>query len=118
MAADRYVPFIYFKPLYKVILIPSFLLLFSCDPYYRAEVVNESNHDVTLEIHWDRTMLEEVWDGAHTMIFWPAIPNMTTLTILASIQSVLSAHIESYPISDFHWKVAPPIGQIIDSFMK
>ncbi|PTB97198.1 hypothetical protein C9994_03875 [Marivirga lumbricoides] len=46
--------------LYSIIIL---FILTSCDPVFKADIVNYTNSDVIIQVGFDRTELEKAWQG-------------------------------------------------------
>jgi len=55
------------------------ILLASCDPFYIAEIKNETDGDIFLQISFDRETLEESWNGRPYIPFLNSFPNWANI---------------------------------------
>jgi len=65
--------------IYNILLLCLFV---SCEPVLHADIINESDQDILLEIVFDKATLEEGWNGKPYIEFLKSYPNYNGISNL------------------------------------
>jgi len=76
-------------------------MVFSCEPVYRADIVNKSNSNGIIEIYFDSTTLKEFWDGNDYQGFLANYPNVFGVSSFDYDSIELKASYNLGPYSSF-----------------